>query len=126
MSNRDRRRFVRQRVPVTHPVEIKYALEVPVTAQLADLGEAGAFVITPNPLSSGTGLQYKFSLPNDPKPIEGQARAVWEEPRVGMGIEFQGLSQEDHERIKFFVASLLFKMPYTGKAPAGRSERQPD
>ena len=109
MSSRVRREFVRQRAPVTQPVEIEYTPEIPVTAQIADLGEGGAFVVIPNPLPAGTGLQYKFSLPNDPKPIEGQARVVWEKQTVGMGVEFQSLSQEDHERIGYFVASKAFK-----------------
>ena len=96
---------------VTQPVEIDYTPEIPVTAQIADLGEGGALVVTPNPLPAGTGLRYKFSLPNDPNPIEGQARVVREEQTLAMAVEFQGLSQEDQERIKFFVASVLFKVP---------------
>ena len=111
VSNRDRRRSVRQRVPVTRPVDIEYILQIPVTAQIADLGAGGTFIVTPNPLPAGTGLQYKLYLADDPKPIEDQARVVREEQTVGMAVEFQGLSEEEHERLKLFVASVLFKVP---------------
>ena len=82
-----------------------------MTAQITDLGEGGALVVTRNPLPAGTGLQYKFYLADDPKPFEGEARVVREEQTLGMAVEFQGLSEEDRERIKLFVASVLFKVP---------------
>ncbi len=104
MGNRDRRRFIR----IPKQLEMEYTSDATFAAQIADLGEGGAFLATPNLLPAGTGLQYKFYLPDDPKPIEGEARVAREEPTVGMAVEFQGLPQEDHERIKMFVASVLF------------------
>ncbi len=109
MTKGDRRQCVRQRVPVVQPVEIEYTPEIRVKPQIADLGSGGAFIVTPDPLPAGTGLQYKFYLPHDPKPIKGQGRVVREEQTVGMAVEFEGLSQEDHERIKMFVTSVLFR-----------------
>ena len=35
--------------------------------------------------------------------IEGEARVVWQQSKLGMGVEFQGLSQEDRERIRPFA-----------------------
>ena len=107
-SGTERRRFVRQRVPVAQPVEVEYRAAIPVTGQIADLGEGGAFIVTRNPSPEGTGLHYKFYLPDDRRPIEGEGRVVREEQTVGMAVEFQGLTQEDNERIKMFVASVLF------------------
>ncbi len=34
-----------------------------------------------------------------------------EKETMGMAIELEGLSPEDFERVKLFVASLLFKVP---------------
>ncbi len=111
MTNGERRRFVRQRVPVVQRVNFKYRYDTPVTALVADLGEGGAFILTPNPVPAGTELKYKLSLPDDPQPIKGRARVVREEGELGIAVEFQNLNQEDQDRIKFFVASVLFKVP---------------
>jgi Tfp pilus assembly protein PilZ len=79
-----------------------------IQAQLSDLGEGGAFVDTSNPLPVGTRLTYRFSLPADSEPVRGEARVVWEQPTVGMALEFIGLSAADHDRLRFFVASEFF------------------
>ena len=100
MQGRDRRRFVR----VLKRLEIEYTADTPWVAEIADLGEGGAFIVTPNPFPVGTRLRYKFHLPDDPIQIEGEARVTRIEPTLGMGIEFKGLSQEDLERIRFLVA----------------------
>ena len=71
---------------------------------MADLGEGGAFIVTPNPLPVGTRLRYKFHLRADPMQIEGEASVVRIEPTLGMAIEFKGLSQKELERIKLLVA----------------------
>ncbi len=73
---RQRRRFVRQRVPVVQRVTFKYTYNTPVTALVADLSEGAAFILTANRVPAGTELHYKLSLPDDPQPIEGQARVV--------------------------------------------------
>lgn len=103
VGNQDgRRRFVR--IPIR--IEVEYRDEsFAFSGQISDLGEGGAFLDTPNPLPVGTDLKCKFYLPDDPKPIEGKARVVWQQLAVGMGVEFEGLSREDRKRIKFFVAS---------------------
>jgi len=93
-------------MPVVHRVTFEYTYNAPVTALVADLSEGGVFILTRNPAPAGTELKYKLSLQGDPQPIEGQARVVREEEELGMGVEFQGLNQEDQDRIKFFVASL--------------------
>ncbi len=111
VSKPERRSAVRQRVPVVQPVALEYTAMTPATAPIADIGASGAFVITHTPLPAGTGLNYKLLLPSDPEPIKGQARVVREEQNLGMAVEFEGLRREDHERIKLFVASVLFKVP---------------
>ncbi len=111
MSTRDRRQFVRQRVPVTRPLEIKVSLTIPLRAEISDIGEGGVFILTSNPLPVGSKVQYSFNLPDDHDPVEGQGKVVRDEATMGMAIEFEGLSPEDLERVKMFVASLLFKVP---------------
>lgn len=111
MTDRDQRRHVRQRVPVVHRAKFEYTYETPRSDLVADLSEGGAFVVTRDPVPVGTELQYKLHLPNQAQSIEGQARVVRQEPGLGMAVGFVDLSQEDDERIKHFVASVLFKVP---------------
>ena len=103
MNGRDRRRFERG----LKQLEIEYTTERPWMAEIADLGEGGALIVTPSPLPVGTSLRYKLHLPDDPIAIEGEARVARIESAArggGMAIEFKGLSQEDHERIRLVVA----------------------
>ena len=102
MQGRDRRRFVR----VLKRLKIECTAETPWMAEIADLGEGGAFIVTPNPFPVGTRLQYKFLLPDDdPLQIEGEAEVVRIEPKLGMAVEFKGLTQEESERIRLVVAA---------------------
>ena len=58
------------------------------SAQISDLSAGGAFVDTVNPLDVGAELRYRFFLPGADSPVEGSARVAWQQPMVGMGIEF--------------------------------------
>ena len=88
MTDRERRRYVRQRVPVVHRARFEYTFETPRSDLIADLSEGGAFVVTPDPAPVGTDLQYKLYLPKESQPIEGQARVVRQEPGLGMAVGF--------------------------------------
>ncbi len=111
MNSRVRRKFVRQRVPVTRPLEITVSHTVPLRAEISDIGEGGVFILTSNPLPVGSKVQYSFNLPDDHDPVEGQGKVVREEETLGMAIGFEDLSPDDLERLQTFVASLLFKVP---------------
>lgn len=101
---RTRRRFVR----ALKRLEIEYTTDAPCMAEIADLGEGGAFVVTPNPFPLGTRLRYKFHLPDDPIAIEGEAKVTRIEPTLGMALEFEGLSREDQVRIRLVVAAWTY------------------
>ena len=90
-------------------VEIEYTTDAPWMAEISDLGEGGAFIVTPNPFPVGTRLRYKFRLPGDLIAIEGAARVTRTEPALGMAFEFEGLSNEDHERIRLVVAAWAYE-----------------
>ncbi len=98
-------------MPVTHPLEIKVSLTPPLRAEISDIGAGGVFILTRGPLPVGSKVQYSFYLPDNYGPVEGQGKVVREEETMGMAIEFEDLSPNDLERLKFFVASLLFKVP---------------
>jgi Tfp pilus assembly protein PilZ len=75
---------------------------------VTDLGEGGAFLDTATPQPAGTLLQFRLELPDDPEPIEGTAQVAWQQPMLGMGIEFLELEEKQKEQLRFFVGSVFF------------------
>jgi carbamate kinase len=101
----------REAVRVQKPIEVTYTADCPpIQGRIEDISEKGFFLDTTHPLAVGSIIQYRFLLPgpSPETPIEGEGRVVWAEPMVGVGIEFVGMSQEDRDRIRFFVASVYF------------------
>jgi hypothetical protein len=89
-------------------VEIRYASNSPpLTARVTDLSEKGLFVDAPNPLPPGSRVTFSFLLTNTPwdKPITGEGTVVWHQQAVGMGIEFDQMTEEDRSKIKLFVTN---------------------
>ncbi len=101
----DSRDFVR----VQKALEFEYTCDGQTSrARIEDVSEGGAFVDTPTPHEAGTELSIKLTLPGE-KPIESKAVVRWQQPTVGMGIEFLGLVEREREAIKFYVASEFFR-----------------
>lgn len=104
-DGRDRRQFER----VTARLEIDYWAESQrFRAHVADLSEGGLFLDTPNPVPAGTTVTFKFCLPDDPQPIEGEGQVVWHEPNVGMAVAFTSLEPRYRDRIKLFIVAVGF------------------
>ncbi|HWR98274.1 MAG TPA: PilZ domain-containing protein [Candidatus Methanoperedens sp.] len=100
-QGRERRRFPR------HPIiiDIHYQTDSPVLrARLSDLSEGGMFVDTVNPLPPGTEVKFRFRLPSeaDAPPLIGLGRVAWNQPTVGMGIEFIRFSADGLDRLRAF------------------------
>lgn len=103
----DRRGAVR----VARAIDFQYSADCPsIKARLEDISETGAFVDTTHSLTVGSQVEFSFRLPypEDPSPIEGKGRVVWVQPMVGVGLEFQQISDEDRQRVRYFVASVYF------------------
>lgn len=99
----------RDHVRVRKALEFEYQADgQPIRARIEDLSEGGAFVDTRTPQAVGDELRFKLTLPGA-DPITGKALVRWQQVNVGMGIEFFGLSDEEREAIKFYVASEFFQ-----------------
>jgi len=100
-EGRERRRFPRQ--PVI--VELDYQSDSPVIrARLSDLSEGGMFVDTVNPLPPGSELKFRFRLSRnaDEPPLVGLGRVAWNQPMLGMGIEFVRFNADGWERLRSY------------------------
>jgi uncharacterized protein (TIGR02266 family) len=101
-SGQERRKF--PRIPIL--VEIYYQSDSPVIrSRLADLSEGGLFVDTLNPLPLGAEVKFRFLLPGKgpQQPIVGLAKVAWNQPAVGMGIEFLKLGGDGLDRLRAFL-----------------------
>ena len=98
-------------------VRVKKALEIvyssnspPIHARLDDLSETGMFVETSHPLEVGALVDFTLVLPDDKigEPLRGKGMIAWADKTVGVGIRFVDLTDEDRERVKWYVAEVFF------------------
>lgn len=98
-------------IRVQRPLEATYSADSPpVEARIEDMSETGCFIDAHHPPPMGTLIRLQFSLPEDSsgQPLVCDARVVWMQPNVGMGVQFLDLPQETRDRIRFFIASVYF------------------
>lgn len=103
-GGKERRRHPRREINL----EIVYSsLETFFYDYAINISRGGMFIKTDRPLHVGTRVKLKFSLPGRELPVETSGRVVrtvsgkgrMDEPH-GMGIEFEDLSEEDHDLIE--------------------------
>jgi uncharacterized protein (TIGR02266 family) len=68
-----------------------------------DVGKGGLAIRTMNPLAPGTEVLLKFRLPNAGEDIEASGRVAWSDRKVGFGVQFDRVSQDDQTAIDAFV-----------------------
>jgi c-di-GMP-binding flagellar brake protein YcgR len=69
-----------------------------------DISTGGMFVETNEALDPGSKLDLRFHLEIDTSIVRAQAEVLYQVPKVGIGLHFEELSQEDFERIRDFVS----------------------
>lgn len=94
---------------VSKTLEVSYSSDsTPTPARIDDLSATGMFVDTHHPLSVGQKIDFSFRLTEREGAIRGRGEVVWAEPMVGVGVRFTHMTPRDQQRIKFFVAAVLF------------------
>jgi uncharacterized protein (TIGR02266 family) len=73
-----------------------------------NISGGGVAVRTTNPLEKGTVVKVRFRVPMSKKDIDVESRVAWSDRRVGMGLEFRGLSEDDRKAIAEYVDSHFF------------------
>jgi hypothetical protein len=89
--------------------------------RFADISAGGMFIDVYDPLPPGTLFRLRFQL--DPPPIAARAQVHYVQPRIGMGVEFVELAQEDRERIREIVDRMFVTGRQRGDATLRRSAR---
>ncbi len=72
-----------------------------------DISVGGMFLKTPRPLPKDSEVQVTFRLNADLPAIECAGKVIYSGPGMGMGIEFQQLSEEARKAIQAFVDESL-------------------
>ena len=89
--------------------------------RFADISAGGMFIDVYDPLPAGTLFRLRFQL--DPPPIAARAQVHYVQPRIGMGVEFVELAEQDRHRIREIVDRMYTAGRQRGDATLRRSAR---
>ena len=90
-------------------IPIAYRLGNTIAAAVTlNISRGGVAVRTTNPLDKGTVVKVRFRMPMGKKDIDAESKVTWTDRRVGMGLEFAGLGEEDQRAVAEWVDSHFF------------------
>lgn len=90
-------------------IPIAYRLGNTIAAAVTlNIGRGGVAVRTTNPLENGTVVKVRFRIPMGKKDIDVESKVAWSNRRVGMGLAFSGLADDDQKAIAEYVDSHFF------------------
>src|SRR5258705_5697514 len=90
-------------------IPIAYRLGNTIAAAVTlNISRGGVAVRTTNPLDKGTVVKVRFRMPMGKKDIDVKPKGTWTDRRVGMGLEFAGLGEEDQRAVAEWVDSHFF------------------
>jgi uncharacterized protein (TIGR02266 family) len=95
------------RVVLGIPVAFRLGNTIAAAVRL-NISRGGVAVRTTNPLAKGTVVKVRFRMPMSNRDVDVQAKVAWSDKRVGMGLEFAGLSESDEKVIRDYVDSHFF------------------
>ena len=94
---------------VTLGIPVAYRVGNTISSAVTlNISQGGLAIRTTSPLEVGAKLRVRFRLSTSRFDLESEARVAWSVPRLGMGVEFNGLEQESQAAIHAFVQSHFF------------------
>ena len=90
----------------------RVVLEIPVSyrfdntiggALTLNISTGGLAIRTMSPLAVSTDVRARFRLPDGDREISADARVVWSDRRVGMGLQFVTVDADDQTAVDEFV-----------------------
>jgi CheY-like chemotaxis protein len=104
-SGETRRSSVRALLVVSVSYRIGQLVASSVTL---NLGRGGLAVRTIDPLAAGTIAHVRFRLPGTGSDVDADARVVWSDRRVGMGLAFERIDPVHQQALDRFVEQHFF------------------
>jgi uncharacterized protein (TIGR02266 family) len=95
------------RVTVGIPVAYRFGDTI-ATALTLNIGKGGLSIRTMSPLEPSSKLRVRFKLPGSKREVDADARVVWSDRRVGMGLQFERIDPADQLPLEDFVDSQFF------------------
>jgi CheY-like chemotaxis protein len=96
-----------QRVMVGIPVAYRFGDTI-ATALSLNVGKGGVGIRTMSPLEAPARLRVRFRIPGSKRDVDAEARVVWSDRRVGMGVQFDKVEPADQAALDEFVDSQFF------------------
>jgi uncharacterized protein (TIGR02266 family) len=95
------------RVPLGAAVTFRLGQMI-TTAVTLNISRGGVAIRSTNPLPCGAEVRLRLRLPASAGEVEADARVVWGDPRLGMGLQFSRVSPEHQRLIDNFVNAHFF------------------
>jgi len=95
------------RVVLGIPIAYRFGNTIAAAVTL-NISRGGVAVRTTNPLERGITVKVRFRMPMGKKDIDVESKVSWTDRRVGMGLEFVGLADEDRNAIGEYVDAHFF------------------
>jgi len=95
------------RVVVAIPVAYRFGDTI-ATALSLNISKGGVGVRTMSPLDAASRVRIRFRLPGTKRDIDAEARVLWSDRRVGMGLQFEKVDSADQAALDDFVDSQFF------------------
>jgi uncharacterized protein (TIGR02266 family) len=90
-------------------VSVSYRIGQLVASSVTlNLGRGGLAVRTIDPLAAGTIAHVRFRLPGTGSDVDADARVVWSDRRVGMGLAFERIDPVHQQALDRFVEQHFF------------------
>jgi uncharacterized protein (TIGR02266 family) len=94
---------------VTMSVSVSYRTGNTIASALTlNVSKGGVGIRTMTPLERGTLAHLRFRLPGLSRDVEADARVQWRDRNVGMGLQFERLTEADQAAIDEFVDGHFF------------------
>ena len=91
-------------------IPIAYRFGNTIAAALAlNLSRGGIAIRTTSPLQVKTNARVRFRLPGSKKDIDADTVVCWSELKIGMGLQFDRVEENDRRSIDEFVDSHFFQ-----------------
>ncbi len=95
------------RVVIGIPVAYRFGNTVAAALTL-NLGKGGLAIRTMSPLEQSSRARVRFRLLGSKREVDADARVVWSDRRVGMGMQFERIDASDQSAIDEFVDAHFF------------------
>jgi CheY-like chemotaxis protein len=95
------------RVVLGIPIQYRFGNTIAAALTL-NLSHGGIAIRTTSPLEGGAKIKVRFRMPGSKKDIDAEGRVAWSDRRVGMGILFETVVQENQTVIDGFVDAHFF------------------